>query len=214
MRKEETIHDEVNEASPNVAQVSTPPPERPLPPVENDPRVFDVLEKVNTCVINYITPTQTVGGELVSSTMERVGSTPTAGAVISAATIEKLIEKLTRDIDTNFLLDFFLTYRQFMSPVKLCKWLMLRFRWAVMEETEVRRIVRIRYVIRLTFTNVYARQIKPLIHSTFVVLRYWMTYFWVQDFKPSRTLRFILSTFLSQLRAHPAVEESDRDSRI
>ncbi|KAH8555792.1 ras guanine nucleotide exchange factor domain-containing protein, partial [Umbelopsis sp. PMI_123] len=153
------------------------PPEKPLPPVENDPHVFNLLERVNSCVINYITPSQPIGD----------------GAVISAATIEKLIEKLTSDIGINFLLDFFLTYRQFISPVKLCKWLILRFRWAVMEETEVRRLVRIR---------------------TFVVLRYWMTHFWTQDFKPSRTLRFILSTFLSQLRTHPAIVDSDRDSRI
>jgi hypothetical protein len=41
-----------------------------------------------------------------------------------------------------------------------------------------------------------------------------MTYFWVQDFKPSRTLRFILSTFLSQLRTNPAVVSSERDTRI
>jgi RasGEF domain len=41
-----------------------------------------------------------------------------------------------------------------------------------------------------------------------------MTYFWIQDFKPSRTLRFMLSTFLSQLRAHPAIVDSDRDTRI
>lgn len=41
-----------------------------------------------------------------------------------------------------------------------------------------------------------------------------MTYFWIQDFKPSRTLRFILSTFLSQLRTNQAVVSSERDSRI
>lgn len=58
------------------------------------------------------------------------------------------------------------------------------------------------------------RKLRFFFLSTFVVLRYWMTYFWVQDFKPSRTLRFILSTFLSQLRAHPAIVDSDRDSRI
>jgi hypothetical protein len=96
--REELVNDKVDKALPNVPQVGRSPPERPLPPVENDPRVFDLLEKVNTCVINYITPTHPVGGELASSSMERVGSTPIAGAVISAATIEKLIEKLTIDI--------------------------------------------------------------------------------------------------------------------
>ncbi|KAG2180879.1 hypothetical protein INT43_008459, partial [Umbelopsis isabellina] len=118
---------------------------QPIPPVENDPHVFDLLEKVNPSVVNYITPLQPGNTELGSSTRERMGSTPTAGSVLSAATIEKLIEKLTSDIDSNFLLEFFLTYRQFTTPVKLCKLLILRFRWALMEETDVRRLVRIRY---------------------------------------------------------------------
>lgn len=47
-----------------------------------------------------------------------------------------------------------------MSPVKLCKWLMLRFRWAVMEETEVRRLVRIRYVTKTQRFIKYASKTK------------------------------------------------------
>jgi hypothetical protein len=73
-------------------------PERPIPPVENDPHVFDLLEKVNPSIVNYITPLQTINTEFGSSTKERMGSTPTAGSVLSAATIEKLIERLTSDI--------------------------------------------------------------------------------------------------------------------
>lgn len=73
-------------------------PDQPIPPVENDPHVFDLLEKVNPSVVNYITPLQSGNTELASSTRERMGSTPTAGSVLSAATIEKLLEKLTSDI--------------------------------------------------------------------------------------------------------------------
>lgn len=51
-------------------------------------------------------------------------------------------------------------------------------------------------------------------NSTFVVIRYWMIHYWQHDFSTSRTLRFMLSTFLSQLRTHPAIVNSPRDSRI
>lgn len=43
-------------------------------------------------------------------------------------------------------MDFFLTFRQFTTPIKLCKLLILRFRWALLEENDERRLVRIRYI--------------------------------------------------------------------
>lgn len=84
------------EPSPDITPEAPPAAlDKPLPPVENDPHIFDLLESVNSCVIHYWTPTQSVGGELGSSSTERKGGAHTAGEVISAATIEKLIEKLT-----------------------------------------------------------------------------------------------------------------------
>lgn len=91
------------------------------------------------------------------------------------------------------MMDFFLTYRQFLTRIKLCKLLILRFRWALLQDTDERRLVRIR---------------------TFVVLRHWLTHYWPQDFATSRTLRFMLCTFLSQLRTHPIILASPRDARI
>src|SRR4051812_37470071 len=93
-----------------------------------------------------------------------------------AATIEKLIEKLTSGIgnfyndvsyikiiwflinfksynfhfyhfsDYNFLTDFFLTYRAFITPLQLCNLLILRFDWTLKIDDEQRRVVRVRYV--------------------------------------------------------------------
>ncbi|RCH79880.1 Guanine nucleotide exchange factor lte1, partial [Rhizopus stolonifer] len=105
----------------------------------------------------------------------------------------KLIEKLTREIDNEFLMDFFLVFRQFLTPIKLCKLLILRFRWALLEDTDQRRLIRIR---------------------TFVVIRHWLTHYWTFDFLGSRTLRFMLSTFLTQLQTHPLILASPRDERI
>ncbi|KAI8367484.1 uncharacterized protein BYT42DRAFT_608200 [Radiomyces spectabilis] len=113
--------------------------------------------------------------------------------VIEAATVEKLVEKLTSTIDYTFMTDFFLTYRLFISPIQLCKLLILRFDWALANDTEERRIVRIR---------------------TFVVLRHWLLNYFVHDFIPSRELRVILTSFLNGLPRHPLVKSSPRDQRI
>ncbi|KAI7878579.1 ras GEF [Lichtheimia hyalospora FSU 10163] len=146
----------------------------PTPPIENDPHVFDVLSRDVSCFITY---------------NNRDDDT----TVMTSATVEKLVEKLTSEMDSEFMMDFFLTYRQFLSSIKLCKLLILRFRWALLENTDARSLVRIR---------------------TFVVIRHWLTHYWDHDFSKSRTLRFILSTFLSELRSHPTILGSPRDARI
>ncbi|KAI8065941.1 hypothetical protein BC940DRAFT_258464 [Gongronella butleri] len=113
--------------------------------------------------------------------------------VIEAATVEKLVEKLTITLDYTFMTDFFLTFRIFLSPLQLCKLLILRFRWGLESNEDERCIVRIR---------------------TFVVLRHWLLNYFVHDFTPSRHLREILTTFLNDLPAHELIRHSPRDQRI
>ncbi|GET02507.1 ras GEF [Rhizophagus clarus] len=108
--------------------------------------------------------------------------------VIMAATIEKLIEKLTSGIDYTFLTDFFLTYRAFITPLHLCKLLILRFNWALEADDEKRRVVRVR---------------------TFVTLRHWLLNYFAYDFVPCRDLRSTLITYLNTL--HPL---APRDQKI
>ncbi|KAG0167578.1 hypothetical protein DFQ30_005889 [Apophysomyces sp. BC1015] len=113
--------------------------------------------------------------------------------VIEAATVEKLVEKLTITLDYTFMTDFFLTYRSFISPTQLCKLLILRFRWALENDEEDRRVVRIR---------------------TFVVMRHWLLNYFVHDFIPCRELRIVLTSFLNALPFHSLVKQSPRDQRI
>ncbi|KAI8097061.1 ras guanine nucleotide exchange factor domain-containing protein [Halteromyces radiatus] len=151
---------------------SPPPP--PLP-IENDTHIFDLLAlDDNAYFIHY----------------SQRADQPSA---MNSATVEKLVEILTKGMDSDLMMNFFLTFRQFLTPIKLCKLLILRFRWALLEDSDDRRLVRIR---------------------TFVVLRYWITHYWEHDFIMSRTLRFMLCTFLSQLRTHPVILNSPRDARI
>ncbi|ORX92146.1 ras GEF [Basidiobolus meristosporus CBS 931.73] len=72
---------------------------------------------------------------------------------IMFATIEKLIESMTIDIDYSLLTDFFLTYRSFASPLKLCRLLILRYQWALLDDTQDRWVVRIRLELRETLAK-------------------------------------------------------------
>ncbi|KAG0040167.1 hypothetical protein BGZ82_004826 [Podila clonocystis] len=99
---------------------------------------------------------------------EPTGSTPASppeNRVIMAATVEKLIERLTSDIDYTFLTDFFLVYRMFITPFCLLKLLVARFQWALANDSSQKHIVRIR---------------------TFVTLRHWILSFYEYDFVTSR----------------------------
>ncbi|OAQ22545.1 ras GEF, partial [Linnemannia elongata AG-77] len=112
---------------------------------------------------------------------------------IIAATIVKLIEKLTHQYDSGFMADFFLTYRLFMSPVQLCKYLIQRYLWALEEDTEFRCVIRVR---------------------TFVVFRFWINKHFADDFLTSKSLRFQMASFLNEMRFHTKVQASPRDLRI
>lgn len=89
--------------------------------------------------------------------------------------------------------DFFLIYRLFIPPLALLKLLMARFRWALMEDSPQRQIVRVR---------------------TFVTLRHWLLNYFEFDFTGSRLLRKTLTRGLRNLTSHPIVLSSVRDKRI
>ncbi|KAF9432988.1 hypothetical protein BGZ76_010032 [Entomortierella beljakovae] len=113
--------------------------------------------------------------------------------VIMAATVEKLVEKLTSEIDYTFLTDFFLIYRQFISPMELLNLFILRFHWALVDDSPQRLIVRIR---------------------TFVTLRHWILNYFGYDFMRSKELRQRLNLHFRSLSKHPIVVASQRDQRI
>ncbi|KAG0314050.1 hypothetical protein BGZ97_009678, partial [Linnemannia gamsii] len=113
--------------------------------------------------------------------------------VIMAATVEKLVEKLTSEIDYTFLTDFFLIYRLFITPMALLKLIIVRFHWALVDDSPQRQIVRIR---------------------TFVTLRHWLLNYFEFDFMRSKDLRQTLGLYLRSLTSHPRVTNSMREQRI
>lgn len=114
-----------------------------------------------------------------------------AQKVLVAATIERWIAQLTSDLNYDELLDFFLTYRTYISAVDLCHLLICRFHWALQQPSSahdetVRRIVRVR---------------------TFVAIRYWLLTFFTVDFLPNRELRLLVANWLNTLMRDPILEK-------
>ncbi|KAI6103929.1 hypothetical protein EDD16DRAFT_1715005 [Pisolithus croceorrhizus] len=116
---------------------------------------------------------------------------PGSRRVIVAATIERWIAQLTSELNYDELLNFFLTYRTYISAVDLCHLLICRFHWslsshATKEDDHVRKIVRVR---------------------TFVAIRYWLLTFFVMDFLPNRELRLLLAGWLNTLVRDPVLQK-------
>lgn len=114
---------------------------------------------------------------------------PGGQRALLAATIERWIAQLTSEMNYDELLNFFLTYRTYISAVDLCHLLISRFHWALqqpakpsVQDETVRRIVRVR---------------------TFVAIRYWMLTFFTVDFVPNRELRLLISDWLNTLKSDP-----------
>ncbi|KAG6879641.1 hypothetical protein C0992_000276 [Termitomyces sp. T32_za158] len=111
--------------------------------------------------------------------------------VVIAATIERWIAQLTSDLNYDELLDFFLTYRTYISSVDLLHLLIARFHWALQQSTSlknerVHRIVRVR---------------------TFVAIRYWLLTFFTVDFIPNRELRLLMANWLNSLVRDPILRK-------
>ncbi|KAF8836237.1 ras GEF [Paxillus ammoniavirescens] len=111
--------------------------------------------------------------------------------VLLAATIERWIAQLTSDFNYDELLNFFLTYRTYISAVDLCHLLICRFHWslsghATKQDEMARKIVRVR---------------------TFVAIRYWLLTFFVMDFLPNRELRLLLASWLNTLVKDPVLKK-------
>ena len=111
--------------------------------------------------------------------------------VIVAATIERWIGQLTSELNYDELLNFFLTYRTYITSIDLCHLLICRFHWALgrassPHDERVRRIVRVR---------------------TFVAIRYWLLTFFSVDFIPNRDLRLLVADWLNALARDPILEK-------
>ncbi|KAI9140890.1 ras guanine nucleotide exchange factor domain-containing protein [Paraphysoderma sedebokerense] len=117
-------------------------------------------------------------------------------AIIMSATAAKLVEKLTSSVDYEFLSDFFLVYRKFMSPMLLAQLMAIRILSALPsgnDDNDDKRIIRVR---------------------CFVVLRHWFSNYFDPDFTASRPLRKYMLRFLKSLSTLPQLKDNSMDARI
>lgn len=117
--------------------------------------------------------------------------------LLIAATIERWIAQLTSELNYDELLDFFLTYRTYVSSVDLCHLLICRFHWSLQKpksalDERKRRVVRVR---------------------TFVAMRYWLLTFFSVDFIPNRELRLLIAGWLNIL-AHDPILKRHNDGLV
>ncbi|KAF3928517.1 hypothetical protein ABW21_db0201011 [Orbilia brochopaga] len=99
---------------------------------------------------------------------------------ITAATPPRIIAQITSAafLDYQFMSDFFLTFRAFMTPHDLVLYLMARLRWAIDRGDEIGKVARVR---------------------TFVAIRHWLLNYFADDYVPSLELREKFCQMLNDL---------------
>ena len=106
---------------------------------------------------------------------------PENSAALLAASLERVIVQLTSVIQSRIHIDFFYTFRTFTTPAQLLDLLIERFNWTLQEasspgDKQVRSVVCVR---------------------TYVVLKFWLTHFFEEDFLKDRALRSRLTVWLN-----------------
>ena len=114
---------------------------------------------------------------------------PTTGR-ITAATPARLIAQITSPLflDYELLADFFLTYRSFLKSRDLLEYLLGRMQWALTNDSDAGRIVRVR---------------------TFVALRHWILNYFADDFLSDLRFRQRFCTLVNEI-AQDLRQRTDR----
>ncbi|TFK72390.1 ras GEF [Pluteus cervinus] len=152
--------------------------------------------------------------------------------ILVAATIERWIAQLTSDLNYDELLDFFLTYRTYISAVDLCHLLICRFHWALQQppgslpassslHPPAPQPPRSHFPWQSDDSS-KSRSEPPVVSSnssddervrrivrvrTFVAIRYWLLTFFAADFLPNRELRLLVANWLNTLSRDPILKQ-------
>ncbi|KAJ3851244.1 hypothetical protein EV368DRAFT_43574 [Lentinula lateritia] len=134
-----------------------------------------------------------------SATLSDDGSGKTR--VLLAATIERWLAQLTSDLDYDELLNFFLTYRTYISALDLARLLMTRFCWALAtvkpEGSSIATATIASTAVNTSIDDDVVRRIVRV--RTFVAFKYWLITFFTVDFVPNRELRLYVANHLNDL---------------
>lgn len=142
--------------------------------------------------------------------------------MIIAASIERWVAQLTSVLDYDELLNFYLTFRTFITPVDLCRLLICRFQWSLVhsDTTSTGAESGSGFGSSLavpvpqlngkgsgsnspTSVDASVRRIVRL--RTFVAIKYWIQTFFAVDFLPNRELRMMFADWLNTAGEDPNV---------
>ncbi len=117
---------------------------------------------------------------------------PKGRSALLAASLERLVVELTTYIDSRLQVDFFYSFRTFMSTHELLHLLLRRLEWAITssligQDAQSRDVVRVR---------------------TYVVIKFWLCHFFEEDFLPDRALRSTLTGWLNRHKDLQAMDNS------
>lgn len=120
---------------------------------------------------------------------------------ILAATIERWVGQLTSQLDYEELLKFFYTYRSYISPFDLLHILIYRFQWTLTPSGD--DTIAPEGVEDLEAELTHWKEdgaIKRIVRArTCVVLRYWLSTFFVVDFVKNRRLGLMMTNWLNMV---------------
>ena len=121
--------------------------------------------------------------------LSQVRYSPSNGRIV-AATTGRLVTQITSPhfLDYELLADFFLTFRNFISTHECMDYLMARMQWALANDNDAGRIVRVR---------------------TFVALRHWILNYFSDDFANDYSLRQRLCSRVNEM-VHTLLQREDQ----
>lgn len=124
--------------------------------------------------------------------------TPFDKPAILAATMERWIGQLTSQLDYEELLKFFYTYRSYITPFDLLHILIYRFQWTLTPSSDTTMSPPGVELERELASWAQDGAIKKIVRArTCVVIRYWLSTFFVVDFQNNRKLALTMTNWLN-----------------
>jgi hypothetical protein len=148
------------------------------------------------------TRTSSSGGGKSSTDLSAVppiSPIPNAKSVIVAATIERWVAHLTSvESNQDKLFDFLLTYRAYLTPLELCRLLMVRFEWACCVKDPDAKLERGQ---EQEVEGEKWKAAKLMARTrTYRFWSFWLLNFFEEDWQPDRELRGVFTDWLNAMR--------------
>ena len=121
-------------------------------------RITDLLNSFSTLSLDTYSPTSPTSNLTPIDSIFNLGfddpniysdpdtntNTRYSDGKLMACTLPKIIEKLTKDIDIDFIVDFLMTFRSYLEPLDFARLLIARFKFSALVQDEEHDVARLR----------------------------------------------------------------------